>query len=406
MIARLALALALGCGGGSASAPSPRPAPEAGQGEEEGPDEASAAAVAAIERAVNQENAAIHDCWAKGAADDYQLEGEVVLSVVLGSADTAEKVEVVRDSTGDGVLVDCLKALWAAHRWPAGVFAAGDAVQLPPFRFGAPSGQNVVSSAHVPRHPLGAGGPAAASSAQVLLHPGNSGNSAGALSLLEMAPGMKVPRHRHGSAELLLFISGRGKMGGRKVQAGDGIYIPAGTPHEFENDGAEPVVAVQLYAAAGPERRFLGQSDPGTTPVEPGQKGQKGVTGGGAVRIANAARARAHSIIDGKGKAQIVFDAASARDDAASLIALTLDPGAEVPGHVHDGSSEFLIFLEGSGVMIVDGEETPVRAGDAIQVPSGVEHSFRAAADVPVKAVQFYAPAGPEQRFKSKGTRP
>jgi mannose-6-phosphate isomerase-like protein (cupin superfamily) len=394
MSARLALALLLGCGGGAATTTPSTPAPPAAE-----QDEASAAAIAAIERAVNQQNPAIHDCWAQGAADDFQLEGEVVLNVVIGAGDTAEKVEVVRDSTGDQVLVDCLKALWAEHRWPAGVFGAGDAVRLPPFRFGAPSGQNVVSSAHVAKRPLGAEGPAAASSAQVLLHPGNTGNGAGALSLLEMAPGMKVPRHRHGSAELLFIVSGRGSMRGKVVQAGDGVYIAAGTPHEFENDGQEPLVAVQLYAPAGPERRFLGQTDPGTTPVDPKERGQ------GAVRVASAARARAHPILDGKGRAQIVFDAASARDDAASLIAVTLEPGADARGHVHDGSSELVVLLEGAGVVIVDGEETPVRAGDAIQVPSGIEHGFRVTGNAPVKVVQFYAPAGPEQRFK-KGARP
>ncbi|HWM86967.1 MAG TPA: cupin domain-containing protein, partial [Kofleriaceae bacterium] len=339
---------------------------------------------------MNQQNAAIHACWASAAADDFHLEGEVVLAVVVGEGGKAERVEVVRDTTRDQVLVDCLKQLWAGHAWPSGVFAARDTVQLPPFQFGAPEAQYTVSSSHVPKRPLGDGGAAAASTAQVLLHPDNSGNSAAALSLLEMAPGMAVPRHRHGSAELLLILSGRGKMGDRRIRPGDGVYIAAGTPHQFLNDGAEPLVAVQLYAGAGPEQRFLGKTDAGTQPV-PASEGK----GAPPVRIASARQARAHPILGGKGRAQIVFDAASARDDAASLIALTLEPGSEVPGHVHDGSSEFLLLLEGSGTMIVDGEETPVAAGDAIQIPSGIEHGFRAAPGTQVKMVQFYAPAGP-----------
>lgn len=405
-LAALALAMlpvavligACGGGGGAARAPSAPPAaPDPGVEDSGAPaDDASAAAVAAVERAVNQNNAAIHGCWARGAADDFHLEGEVVLSVVIGGGGAAERVQVVRDTTGDAVLVDCLKELWAANPWPAGVFAASDTIQLPPFRFGAVDGQNVVSSRDVPRRPLGDAGPAAASTAQVLLHPDNTGNGAAAMTLLEMAPGMKVPRHRHAAAELLLILSGEGAMGGRRVRAGDGIYIPAGAPHQIDNDRSAPMTAVQLYAPAGPERRFLGQSDPSTQPVE--GKGRSP-----AVRITSAARARAYPILGGKGRAQIVFDAGQVTDDAASLIALTFEPGTEVPAHVHDGSSEYLLLLEGKGVMIIDGAEVPISPGDAIQIPSGIEHGFRAAPGAVVKAVQFYTPAGPEQRFK--GTR-
>lgn len=357
-------------------------------------DDASAAAVAAVERAVNQHNAAIHTCWAKAAADDFHLDGDVVLAVAVGARGTAERIEVVRDTTGDAVLVNCLKELWAAYQWPADVFGKGDTVQLPPFSFRAPEAQHAVSSAHVPKRPLGSDGAAAASSVQVLLHPDNTGNSSAALSLLEMAPGMAVPRHRHASAELLLIVSGGGKMKSRRLRAGDGVYIAAGTPHQLINDGDKPLVAVQLYAPAGPERRFLGGSDPGTQPVPDGEKSRA------VERVAAAARARAHAILDGKGEARILFDAASAGDDAASLVALTLDASAEVPVHVHDAASEYLFFLEGAGVVMIDGQETPVAAGDAVQIPSGIEHGFRAAAGATVKAVQFYAPAGPEQRFK------
>jgi quercetin dioxygenase-like cupin family protein len=395
-LSRALLAAALvACGASSTGPAAPprspeRPPPEA---EGTGADDASAAAVAAVERAVNTQNRAIHACWAMGAADDFRLEGEVLLSLVVGEGGAIEKVEVVRDTTGDAILVDCLKALWAAYRWPPDVFAAEDSIRLPPFRFGAPETQHTVSSAHVPRRPLGASGPAAQSTVQVLLHPENTGNGAGALSLLELAPGMKIPRHRHGSAELLLVLSGEGVSRGRKVAAGDALYIAAGTPHDFETTSSVPLVAVQLYAPAGPERRFLGQTDPGTQPLADREGGKA------APRVASAVRARAYQLIAGKGKAQIVFDAGSAGDDAASLIALTFDGDAEVAPHVHDGSSEYLYLIEGRGVMRIDGQDIPIQPGDAIQIPSGIDHSFRAEAG-PVKAVQFYTPAGPEQRFK------
>jgi mannose-6-phosphate isomerase-like protein (cupin superfamily) len=43
-----------------------------------------------------------------------------------------------------------------------------------------------------------------------------------------------------------------------------------------------------------------------------------------------------------------------------------------------------------------------VQAGDAVQIPPDLEHSARIVSEEPLKAVQFYTPAGPEQRFKGK----
>ena len=59
-----------------------------------------------------------------------------------------------------------------------------------------------------------------------------------------------------------------------------------------------------------------------------------------------------------------------------------------------------LYLFEGKGVMTVAGQAIPVAAGDAIQIPSGVEHAFQADPSGPVKALQSYVPGGPGQRFK------
>ncbi len=48
--------------------------------------------------------------------------------------------------------------------------------------------------------------------------------------------------------------------------------------------------------------------------------------------------------------------------------------------------------------MIVDGVSLPVTSTTVVQVPAGVEHSFTAAEAT--RVVQFYTPAGPEQRFR------
>lgn len=109
----------------------------------------------------------------------------------------------------------------------------------------------------------------------------------------------------------------------------------------------------------------------------------------------------AHPIAAGKGSAQILFGASSGSPDAA-LTLLVLQPGAEVPEHVHESSAELLHVLEGEAAMTLDGAPLSVKAGEAVRIPKGARHTARVVGDKPLRALQVYAPAGPEQRFLPK----
>ena len=57
-----------------------------------------------------------------------------------------------------------------------------------------------------------------------------------------------------------------------------------------------------------------------------------------------------------------------------------LAAGVSEGGHTHKGESaleELYYFIEGEGVMWADGEDVPVRAGDAVLVPEGSDHGLR-----------------------------
>ncbi len=65
-----------------------------------------------------------------------------------------------------------------------------------------------------------------------------------------------------------------------------------------------------------------------------------------------------------------------------------LDPGVSEGSHIHEGEQtleEIYYFLQGEGVMWVDGEDVQVRAGDAMLVPPGVDHGFRNTGNEPLK---------------------
>jgi mannose-6-phosphate isomerase-like protein (cupin superfamily) len=80
---------------------------------------------------------------------------------------------------------------------------------------------------------------------------------------------------------------------------------------------------------------------------------------------------------------------------------LSLNPKAEVKPHQHDTSDEVVILLSGSGTFTVGDQKREVKAGDVMHIPKATQHRFVTGAE-PVKAIQFYSPPGPEERFKKK----
>lgn len=97
--------------------------------------------------------------------------------------------------------------------------------------------------------------------------------------------------------------------------------------------------------------------------------------------------------------ATIIIDRKNSGQDRASLTALSMPAGLEVPMHRHS-STEVLWVESGDGYLIdLDGKERAVATGDAIYIAAGVAHGFRAG---PAGAafIQVYGPAGAEQRFK------
>jgi len=55
-----------------------------------------------------------------------------------------------------------------------------------------------------------------------------------------------------------------------------------------------------------------------------------------------------------------------------------LSKGAEFPMHIHDDEKEHLIFYEGKGKAIVEGQEDRIlEEGDCILIPAGVSHGWK-----------------------------
>src|SRR3954447_7451517 len=81
---------------------------------------------------------------------------------------------------------------------------------------------------------------------------GTRGAASGS-SLLEVAPGCRLPRHTDSAEETIVVIAGAAEVeiGGEEacVAAGAAAVVPREVPHEVRNAGDEPLRFVALYAA-------------------------------------------------------------------------------------------------------------------------------------------------------------
>ncbi len=79
-------------------------------------------------------------------------------------------------------------------------------------------------------------------------------------------------------------------------------------------------------------------------------------------------------IVNSEGKSNPVLgpEAGSA---TSVLLMVHHQPGESSPDHVHPW--EHMAYItEGSGVVTVEGEQYPIKTGDAVLVPGGARHQF------------------------------
>jgi len=73
------------------------------------------------------------------------------------------------------------------------------------------------------------------------------------------------------------------------------------------------------------------------------------------------------------------------------LVLMSLKPEEDIGAEIHK-LDQFFRIEEGSGVAVLNGARTAVKAGFAILVPAGVNHNIINTGDVPLKLYTLYAP--------------
>jgi quercetin dioxygenase-like cupin family protein len=350
--------------------------------------------LAAIQKAMNELDEAVQQCWAVAATERFDIEGELaVLIDIAPPGAQASHVSVVRDTVRNPTLVACVQKLLAAYRFAPPL--RGQAIQLP-FKFRAPDGQNTIDRALVGWHgqPSGAG----TVSVAVLLDESNTGNDAASMFEVAISPGASTGLRRTERAELWYFLDDAQVRSSRvkEVAAGDVMHVPAGGVREVRASAsghdARAVVVVmpggrEGVARAGalptPEASLKDAPRPGVDPL-PAVTSQLTF-----LRPSGAARQL---------KASPTTQNPSSGYVGAHVVALPA--GDRTAEHLHPSDTELWYVLSGSGTLTVAGVELPVTSTSVVQIPNKTRHGFTATSDV--RMLQILAHAAPAPRGKAQ----
>lgn len=383
-----ALALAA-CSAPAASSPAPlapvtQPAPAPARSEAE----QQAERLAAIQHAMNQLDEGAQQCWAAVAAvEGYRLAGE--LTALVEVAAPRASVTVTRNTSGSARLSACMAELLARYPWAPPL--AGQSISLP-FGFRAPSGQSVIDRRFVPTAQQGAVAVA------TLLDELNTGNPAASMFEVTVAAGASTGLRVATRTEAWFFL-GSGEVGTAagargeptRLHGGDMLLVPAGTTRKLAASASAPLRAVLVVTPGGVEGSARAGALP--TPEAPLTRADSSAS----FTLVRATEATPYPRPGGS--VTLLLDPTATKQPALSAALLSFAAGAAVPLHQHAAETELLYILEGAGTLTVGDATLPVEPSSVLQLPRGVPHAFTASA--PLRALQLYTPAGPEQRFKT-----
>jgi uncharacterized cupin superfamily protein len=218
--------------------------------------------------------------------------------------------------------------------------------------------------------------------------------------------GWSTPAHEHGREEEIFYIiAGRGISWHRRrtaeVRAGDCIVYPAHRgahtlhavepvdllafgPREWDESVGFPRLGMSLVGSRAVESlpyivdrapiQFVREAElgPPELPDEPGPRPDTIVNLDTVepIRVERGRVARTRRRLS-----------RAAGSETTGLQHVVVEPGRESgPQHCHSVEEEIFVILDGDGVLVLDKEEIPVRAGHVVGRPAatGVSHMFRA----------------------------
>ncbi len=76
----------------------------------------------------------------------------------------------------------------------------------------------------------------------------------------------------------------------------------------------------------------------------------------------------------------------------SQVVLMSVAPGSEIGEEVHDDVDQVLVFVEGTGEAVLEGQSSGVEPGDLVFVPAGTRHNFVNRGDTALKLYTIYSP--------------
>lgn len=74
------------------------------------------------------------------------------------------------------------------------------------------------------------------------------------------------------------------------------------------------------------------------------------------------------------------------------VVVMSIPPAGEIGEEVHPNNDQVLYLVEGTGKVILDGEERPFRKHDLVLVNAGTTHNFINTSGEDIKIITTYSP--------------
>jgi quercetin dioxygenase-like cupin family protein len=294
------------------------------------------------------------------------VKGEMLVRVMVGEDQHPSKADVLKDQTGLPTLAPCLQTKMQKWDLTALKAATGDQVVFPLVFKPEPlaKGQKRVLVPMAAQESQGpqrfliddeSVGEAPLASVSMLTLPGNASSPAKA--------------RKDEDEEMVLYVLDGGfKVGAETLHAGDVLWLGAHTDRPaISPDAKKPLKLLEIRAHGE-----------GT--------GQK---------VLRGADAKSYKIAGGKATAKLLLDGSGA---TLAVDELEADAGATIPSHKHQTQDEELYFIDGRSTTTVGKATFETAPGDVMRIAANTPHTMKIIE--PLKAIQIYAPGGPEQRFK------
>jgi mannose-6-phosphate isomerase-like protein (cupin superfamily) len=91
-------------------------------------------------------------------------------------------------------------------------------------------------------------------------------------------------------------------------------------------------------------------------------------------------------------KANSYFREVVATGPHSQVVVMSIPPGGDIGEEVHDDVDQTLVFVQGEGQAILDGEKSAVSVDRLVHVPAGTRHNFVNTGKIDLRLYTIYAP--------------